>query len=218
VLAKLFVELPNGVWDYDEYNLKRTMEYWSVYQCLERIETQPMNAMSHAVRILPIHMPGEEPLTFTAGQEQQIVRQVQAAEQGSPLSTLTAYFDICKRDADARQYKYTEMNNFYTYNPATFEWTKAIRRKKGGQGLSIMYDVPPNRTELLAISLLLEDDVQGRGVRGFEHLRTLNRDDPNPENHVLCATFVAAAAARGLLASNETWIRVMNQVDFSSSF
>ena len=75
------------------------------------------------MEVLYVHLPNDKTIIFTEGEEE-------AAANVQPKTTqLEAYFNICKIDSDARQYRFDQITKgFYFTNG---EWKK----RKNDRGL-----------------------------------------------------------------------------------
>lgn len=105
-------------------------------------------------------------------------------------SEIEQWFELNKRDVTAADWLYTDIPHHYTY--AKNEWKK---RQRGGEKIvARMYTVSPKEEELFYLRMLL---LHVRGATSFESLRTF--DNTTQE------TFKEAAAARGLLNSDQEW-------------
>lgn len=95
--------------------------------------------MSHNVIRLPVHLPGHQYIQFQEGQEEK------AINSNQHITKLTAYFDLNKNDENARQYKYTEIPQHYTWIQSSHCWQR--RKRETTRAVTRMYSVSPKDDE-----------------------------------------------------------------------
>src|ERR1700761_2734862 len=81
-IAALYVQDPNNPdqFDADEYNVRRELDFLGPFQSVDIIRSEPWAGRSHDPLMLSVHLEGEEPVYFIAGQEEAAARRVQNAE------------------------------------------------------------------------------------------------------------------------------------------
>lgn len=153
----------------------------------------PMHGQSHAVQRLVVHLPGQQPVTFTEGSEADAL-----ANDRTYRTTLTAWFALNTTAATSR-HDATILSTLYQDLPLLCTWDKGLRQWKrrsyAGQRHQVvgrLAAVGPTEGERYYLYLLL---LAVPGACSFEDLRTV--DD------VVYPTFQAAAVARGLCASDQ---------------
>ena len=216
VLAALYVQDPDNpdVYNVDEFNVRRELAFYGPFEAVDTIRSEAWAGRSHDPMLLSVHLEGEEPVSFISGRAQRSLDRVADPEYRSKW---TAYMELCRRDANARKCLFEEIERDYTFHkdsPGGANLFEPRRRSaRGGMHIGMIY--PPSRRnlELFATYLLA---LELRGIQSFADLRSLNR--PTDRNYdparpvEVCATAIEAAVRRHLLASDETWIEVMEQV------
>ena len=82
-----------------------------------------------------------------------------------PETTLTAFFSLCSEDPTARQLKYAEVPEHYTWNPTQKKWKKRQR----GVAIGRLYSINPRQGECYFLRLLLNVDSCS-----YEDLKTVD--------------------------------------------
>ena len=141
--------------------------------------------MSHSVTKLTLHLPDHQNIVFT---EDNVERVVQLAANRDTM--LTAFFNLNRDDANARNLLYVEIPQSYVFKSKEREWRP---RQRGAVFARIHYIFPKNR-ELFHLRILL---MHVRGPQSFQDLRTVN-------GHVH-QTFTAAAIALNLVENDDQW-------------
>jgi hypothetical protein len=113
-------------------------------------------------------------------------------------TTLMAWFNLNQIDPDARQYLYTQIPNYYTFDKETREWKK--RRKPDLKLVSRIFGVHAKDQERFALRLLLNNVP---GATSFQDLKIYNQETFN--------TFHEAATARGLIENSNEAIICLNE-------
>lgn len=150
----------------------------------------------HSVERLPVHLPGQQMVVFDED----------APERGlerAARTKLTAFFELCCQDENARQYLYHEIPEHYTWKKETKRWQP---RQNHTKKIARMYMVNPAEGERFYLRLLL---CHVRGPRSFEDLRTFEGQ--------VHATFHEAAVARGLCLTDHVWDSCMEEAAASAS-
>ena len=138
---------------------------------------------------LPVHEPGKQLVVFKPTREG-----VEAVLEAQGTTMLTAFFDLCALDPDARTLLYPEVPEFYTWQE-TKEEKKWVRRKRGGfETIGRMHGALVTNSEHFHLRMLLNHVA---GPTSYEYLRTV--DD------ALCPTFKAACSRMGLLKDDKEW-------------
>ncbi|CAN1217857.1 ATP-dependent DNA helicase PIF1, partial [Linum perenne] len=112
-------------------------------------------------------------------------------------TTLTRWFKLNERDPKARELTYDEIPNKYVWKEDSKDW---FPRKKGFAIGRIAY-IHPGANDTFYLRQLL---TKVRGALSFVHLRTVNG--------TVCRSFKVACQKLGLLANDDEWLLVMNEV------
>lgn len=145
-----------------------------------RIFSFKLSATYPPVMRLDIHLPNQHLINFDNDAD---LRQV-LQESSSAKTMLTAYFRRNEIDPEARQIKYSEFPNTYTWHKTQKEW----KPRQRGFSLGRIYVVYPSDPERWFLRLLLHNVT---GSTSFEDLCTFRG--------VTYSSFRSAALARGLL-------------------
>lgn len=113
-------------------------------------------------------------------------------------SKLEAWFQLNLSDNNANGLLYTDIPNNYVFDNKQNIWK--IRQRGKDKIISRMYAVSLKDEERFYLRLLL---LHVRGATSYDFLRIFN--------DVQYPTFKAAAAARGLLSSDEEWDRCLRE-------
>ena len=147
----------------------------------------------------PIHEHGQR-VYFTA-------ENVNARVQAPPVTTLTAFFDLCKHDDFARTLLYCDVPHYCTWNSS-----KKFKRRSQGRpvhghpdikqtdALRRVYTVHPNNFECFCLRLLLHIVP---GPTCFDDVRTFEG--------AVCPTFRDAANKQGLLEDDAHWNATLSE-------
>ncbi|VDL83145.1 unnamed protein product, partial [Nippostrongylus brasiliensis] len=178
----------------DEIKQYLNARYVCPPEAAHRIFGYDLDATSHSVVRLGVHLPNHQPVVFQEGGEEAAL-----AQAASKDSTLTAYFKLNEMSGrilepptstrqsspiDARQLFYSEIPNHFTFRNG--EWKP--RGKGNKPTIGRMYTVSPMYTERYALRILL---LNHKGATSFDALKTING--------VHYAKFLDAAKASGLL-------------------
>ena len=107
--------IENAEYQYNEINQYINARYISAPEACHRLFEYKMQAKSHVVSHLAIHLPEMNNIYFESGNEEQCLNK---------NTTLTAWFDLNKKEISAHQYKYTEIYNHYTFDNKNKTWQK----------------------------------------------------------------------------------------------
>lgn len=175
--------------NYDEITNYVNCRYVSAPEAIWRLREYKMHDRSHTVMRLPVHLPNQQRITFEEGNEEEAIVAAQTR-----TTKLESWFHLNATDLTAQEYLYTEIpfNFIYVRN----KWQ---RRQRGGEKVvSRMYTVSPRDEERFYLRTLL---LHVRGAESYEALRSFEG--------VVYDTYKAATQARGLLESDEEWIRCL---------
>jgi hypothetical protein len=76
---------------------------------------------------------------------------MQRAETPSPTTTLTAFFNLCSEEPYAKELKYTEVPEHYTWVATQRKW----KRHERGTAIGRMYTISPRQGECILKAKLL---------------------------------------------------------------
>ena len=120
-----------------------------------------LNGRSHPVEALPVHLSGQNLVTFTENNEVQAIQNRKAC-----TTKLTAWFALNRNDPEARQYTYPEIPTHYVWDEGLKQWKK---RAKATKMLSRLIAVSPKDFERFCLKILLRKTP---GAQTYEELRT----------------------------------------------
>jgi hypothetical protein len=169
-----------------------------------------------AVERLPVHLQNGQTVLFSEGSELQIV------EQGPPTTKLTAYFErvVWERlhplsnlergrvpntnilNPTALDIPYAEFVSFYTWQKKEKNWS---RRKGCFDTISRLYTMQIN-TESFYLRMLLYTRIN---MASFLELKTING--------IVLETYKEVCISLGLLANDNEWIQLFNEISESYS-
>lgn len=121
--------------------------------------------VSYTVVSLSVHEPGKESICWKKGSEEGKLSKLKSSK---PTSQLTAWFQLNRRDVEARQYTYLEIPKHYSWEQTAKNWKKRILQRKT---ISRVHTVSPKFAERFAIRMLA---INVRGATSFEDLRTVD--------------------------------------------
>ena len=162
--------------------------YVSASEAIWRILKFRMHGEFPSVTRLQVHLEGEHNVLIRVDSDnnQDVVNRALTRN-----TTLTAYFQLCATDANARQHLYQELPQYYRWNKNRYIWTL---RQRNIFSIGHMYFVPHKAGELFYLRTLL---TVVHGPKSFKDLRTV--DD------IEHGTYQAACIARGLLEDDGEW-------------
>lgn len=126
-----------------------------------RLLNLALNGRSHPVEMLPVHLSGQNLVTFTENNEMEAVR-----DRTRCTTKLTAWLALNNRDPDAREYTYPEIPNHYIWDDGVKMWK---RRARSTKMLSRLIAVSPKDFERFCLKILLRKTP---GAKTYEELRT----------------------------------------------
>ena len=190
---------------HDEIQDHIDARYLGAAEAAWRLFEFPIHGSSHTVERLALHLPGQHAVNFVPGQEAEAL----AAPRGQ-RTTLTAWFEINRAvmqkgddPANLLQALYQEIPSLCTWNRSQRVWTIRKRQNSDSKIVGRLPAISPTDGETYYLYLLL---LAVPGATGFEDLRTVDGD--------LCATFQAAAVARGLCDSDDHYFDALHDVLF----
>ncbi|CAH0385071.1 unnamed protein product [Bemisia tabaci] len=165
--------------------------YLSSMEAAWRLQQIPMHGHSHSVMRLPVHLPGQQYVTFKEGSE------LQAISEKNQVTKLTAYFELNQTDINARNLFYHDIPKYYVWKAEEKKWKKRIRQTK----LVVrLYSISPKDCERFYLKILLR---KVKGALNFSHLKTVN--------NIELETFREAAYAKGYGMNKEDVDEIMNE-------
>ena len=149
----------------------------------------PLHQKSHVVVRLALHLPGQHMQIFSKGQE------IEATQDGDQeKTTLTAWFELNRRDAAARRLLYAEVPEHYRWDRKTKSWMQR-QHALGHKILGRIHAASPVEKDRFYLYLLL---LHQRGATGWK--------DIAPD-----LDFRRAAEAKGLIDSDDEYVRAMEE-------
>ncbi|KAG8174784.1 hypothetical protein JTE90_013184 [Oedothorax gibbosus] len=155
-----------------------------------RLNELPLHDRSHSVIRLPVHLNGQQYVTFQEGQKEDAVRK-------DPKTMLLGWFDLNKQDSSARQILYSDLPNSYSWRAKDKKW---ITRTRNAKVVGRVVSVSPRDSERFHLKLILS---RIPGATCYEDLRT--------HENVLHKTFREAAIAMGLTECSDEAIAVLEE-------
>ena len=148
-----------------------------------------LHGRSHAIERLPCHLPCQQQVYFNNQCD------VRLALSRAQKTKLTAFFDLCDSDDNAKELLYHDIPEHYVWNKKNKEWQ---RRKRQTKVIGRIYASNPSEGERFYLRVLL---LHVPGPVSFNALRTFRNN-----THT---TFKAACIDRGLLADDSEWTASM---------
>ena len=170
--------------DYDEIQSYVDGRYLSSIEAAWRLMGFPMQARSHAVERLPLHLPNMQNVVFNNEEEKKALEK--SIRQGTRL---TNYFRLCSTDPEARKILYKDIPKYYYYR--NHRWVRRVGHNSK-RCVGRMLVTSSNDRELSSLRSLL---LHVAGPMSFDELRT--------HNGIIYSTFYEAAKARGVVESIE---------------
>ncbi|XP_049315847.1 uncharacterized protein LOC125779250 [Bactrocera dorsalis] len=181
--------------NHDEILQYQMGRYISTNEAVWRNLSFPIHDRHPVVVHLAVHLENGQRVYYTAANAEQRVVE-------PPVTTLTAYFQLCETDEFSKTLLYSEVPHYFTWNAPT---KKFQRRKQGTpvdgypgifrtDALGRICTVSPANVECFYLRLLL---VNVHGPQSFKHLRTVNGQ--------LCATYREACQHLHLLEDDTHW-------------
>ncbi|EFA12009.1 hypothetical protein TcasGA2_TC016134 [Tribolium castaneum] len=152
-----------GVLNWNEVDQYESYRYVSAPESIWRLFEFPLSSRSHAVLVLPVHLPNEQYITFDENND---IEQIQNVAKRP--TKLMSWFTLNSTMPEARQYKYSEIPEYFTWDNKNSLWKP---RKKISKMIGTLAEVSMTEGERYYLRLLLN---LKRGVTSFEDLRTLN--------------------------------------------
>ena len=178
--------------------------YISSNEAAWRILGFPIHERHPTVVHLSVHLENGQRVYFTGESAARIAEK-------PPNTTLTAFFELCRKDGDARTLLYPEVVKYYTWDVSSRKFAK---RKVGhledgkvcSDALGRVYTVHPNNGECFFLRMLLHNV---RGPTSFSDLRTVEGTE--------CSTYREACQKLGLLEEDKHWDTTMKEAELVSS-
>lgn len=188
-------ELSNENKNFDEVQQFQLGRYISSNEAIWRIFGFSMHERSPTIVHLSVHLENGQRVYFTE-------HNLRDKVQSPPVTTLTAFFELCRNDPFARTLLYCDVPKYYVWETAN----KSFKRRKQGtpvQGypdvkasdaLGRVYTVHPSNAECFYLRMLLH---VVRGPASFAELKTIEEE--------VCETYREACLKRGLLEDDYHW-------------
>lgn len=172
--------------DVNEVKAYIDARYVSANEAVWRLFRFRLHEEKPSVERLPVHLPGQQNVVFTANNtSQEILNRIQ-----NKVTKLMAYFNYYHDNPDSTKYLYQEFPQHFVWINKTQKW----KPRKQQFALGRMYFVPPREGERFYLRLLL---TVVSGAQSFEHLRLING--------VQYTTFQEACRALGILDDDREW-------------
>jgi hypothetical protein len=166
-----------------------------------RLMEFPLRLQKPACEVLPVHLPGENYIQFTAAQlaDENLMRT-------KAHTKLTRFFEFNAANPAFRNVLYVDIPKHCTWKQDGRRWI-VRRQNQSFESVGRVAWVNPKMTEQFYLRMLL---LNVPGPTSFDDLRTVNG--------VLHQTFRAAAQARGLASDDNEWNFALQQaVNFMTS-
>ena len=188
--------------NHDEIQMYIESRYVSPIEAVWRIFSLSMHKKSHTVIRLPVHLPNQQSIVIHDDPEDNNIENL-----SNQTTMLLDYFELNKRDVEARNYTYVQIPQHYTYKTKKVNENKICcweKRRNSFNCLGRIYSVSPSSVELYHLRLLL---LYVKGATCFQDLRTVHGVEQE--------TFVKACLARGFIEDDEEWRKAMQEAAFS---
>jgi hypothetical protein len=179
----------NEVLDY------QNARYLTAHEAAWRLQKFHLNANSHSVKRLAVHLEGQQQVVYAEGDEK-------AAVEAKRHTTLTAWFERNKTDVAARQLLYVDFPFFYMFKKN--EWTRRLSKRAERTVITRMYFAQPSDQERFYLRVLL---LHQRGCTSYEDVRTVDG--------VVYNSNFSAAQAWGLVQDDGEWVRCLEEAAVS---
>uniref|UniRef100_A0AC35FFM5 ATP-dependent DNA helicase n=1 Tax=Panagrolaimus sp. PS1159 TaxID=55785 RepID=A0AC35FFM5_9BILA len=206
-------KIVDGVVHYDECESFLNSRYMGAAEACWRIFGFELHKQSHSISRLPLHLPNEQTINFTDAEN---IEDLQAAMDSK--NKFLDWFELNKRDTNARKYFYHEIPEHYTWAPIPnqkltnadgtknkkqYQWKT---REASFKVIGRMYSASPTNPELFHLRILLN---HVKGATSFEDLKTVGT--------TVCQTFTQACLELGLIEDDKEWARVLEEAEVSLS-
>ncbi|GBL60176.1 hypothetical protein AVEN_33477-1 [Araneus ventricosus] len=182
-------ELGNTI---DEVYIYKSGRYVSSNESAWRLLGFPLHERHPTVTHLAVHLENGEIVYFN---------EINFRDKVSPppKTTLTASFELCRRDDFAKSLLYVEVTRYYTWNTSTRKWKRRIHGTpvqnwpgvKSGDALGRVYTVHTSNMECFCLRMLLRHP---RGPTSFGDLKRHNQHE--------LSTFREACEKKGLIEND----------------
>ncbi|XP_041785861.1 uncharacterized protein LOC121601111, partial [Anopheles merus] len=188
----------------DEINYYLNARFVSACEACWRIMRFVVQAKSHTVIALPIHLLHQQSVLFRPGDS------IEEVLERGKNTMLTSFFDLAAHDDFARTLLYHEVPMHYRYSKPTIsqrqpwhsgtgkQWVRRIRNDKKISGRMVYCSITD--MERYCLRLLL---CYRKGPTSFQDLRTVRG--------TVCATYQLAAAMEGLLEDDSVWDQTLRE-------
>ncbi|CAH0563117.1 unnamed protein product [Brassicogethes aeneus] len=156
----------DGIVNWDEIRQFIDCRYISAMEACWRLFEFKLGDRTHAVMALPVHMPDYHPINFD--EFDNVDKIIEALDKPTKL---TAYYILNSNHMEARQYRFYEILEHFTWETRQHIWRPRVQVTKM---FGCMVEVSPLDLEKCCLRLLLS---HVSGATSFESLRTV--DDTN---------------------------------------
>jgi PIF1-like helicase/Helitron helicase-like domain at N-terminus len=196
--------------DWDEVKNYLDCRYVSSSEAVWRLFEFYQADRSHSVETLPVHLPGENSIAYTEEDEDALLadagdpRHVEAVDRLlERRSRLEAYFVLNVESAAARNYRYVQIPEFYTWDGRNGRWNE---RRQTSKRIGMLAEVSPIDVELFHLRILLSNRS---GATSFVDLRTVDG--------TVHASFFAACVALHLIGDANEYLACLTDVSIYKS-
>ena len=181
------------VYNHNEITQYLAARYVSSMEAMWRILQFKMHEFSHRIYRLGIHLPNDEPMIV---HEPLDINKIKAEKER--MTMIKGWFELNKKDPEARKHLYTEIAYHYVWQKKEREWTK--RQRGADKVIPRLHNVSPRRDQLYFLRVLL---LHVRGCQSFEDVRTVDG--------IVWPSFKEAAIARNLVQDDTEWYSCMRE-------
>ncbi len=194
----------------DEISCYQMARYISSNEAVWRLLCFPIHERFPTVVHLAVHLENGQRIYFDPKNKEHLNHQLENPKG----TTLTAFFDLNKKDSFASTLLYYEIPSYYTWNRTLKTWKRRVVGEivtgcsgiKKDSALGRVYTVHPNNFECYFLRLLLH---VVRGPKSFVDLKSVNGEN--------CETYREACFRRGLLEDDIHWEYTLKEATISSS-
>ncbi|KAE8254486.1 hypothetical protein A4X13_0g3408 [Tilletia indica] len=178
----------------DEIQNYLNARYVSPCEAMYRVLSLPLHGISPSIRTLDIHLPNQQPVTFSPDQRSA----EQSLRESAKRSKLLAFFDLCVRlPNETADLTYPNVPMRFVWHQAQSEWRP---RQRGEGQIGRIFYVPHTAQEKYYLRRLLHEVAS---PKSFDDLYTFEGRK--------YSTFRAACSARGLLTDDAEWHRCLDE-------
>ncbi len=194
----------------DEISCYQMARYISSNEAVWRLLSFPIHERYPTVIHLAVHLENGQRIYFDPQKKDQLQHNLENPKD----TTLTAFFELNRKDNFASTLLYSEIPAYFTWVRSARKWKRRLVGKnvdgypgiKQDSALGRVYTVHPNNFECYFLRMLLHII---RGPKSFNDLKTVNGE--------ICETFREACFQRGLLEDDIHWESTMKEATIAST-